>query len=210
MHCFTASYTASFNASNAQLHHATTAQAVSCLRAFLVAVVIVLASSLVSTPSHAQSSALEERANVTQSAHDDAIADLLFRAVGMIGTNYKRGGNAPETGFDCSGFVRYLFGNLVSSDLPRTSSEFSRLGEEVARIDLKPGDLVFFNTLRRAFSHVGIYMGDGRFVHAPSKGKRVEIVDMNERYWQRRFNGARRLLVPQEATGAENKNAASE
>lgn len=121
------------------------------------------------------------------------VADIVFKAVSMIGTRYQRGGQSPEAGFDCSGFVRYVFAQTLQRDLPRTSAEMGAIGESVARDGLQPGDLVFYNTLRRAFSHVGIYIGDGRFVHAPSRGRRVEIVDMSVRYWQRRYNGARRL-----------------
>jgi cell wall-associated NlpC family hydrolase len=124
------------------------------------------------------------------------VADLLIHALSMIGVRYKYGGNSAENGFDCSGFVRYVFQEAAGLNLPRDSYGMSKLGDTVDLNQLVPGDLLFYNTLRRRFSHVAIYIGDGRFVHAPSRGKTVEIVDMGDRYWKNRFNGARRLLQP--------------
>lgn len=145
-------------------------------------------------------------------AVDASGADLVLQAVGLIGTRYKFGGNSPEAGFDCSGFVRHLFDTTLRRVLPRTSFEMSRLGDTIKSNALEPGDLVFYNTRRKSFSHVGIYIGEGRFIHAPSTGRAVEIVEMSERYWTRRFNGARRLIPvfmgPPEAE-TPNKNAAS-
>jgi cell wall-associated NlpC family hydrolase len=129
-------------------------------------------------------------------------ANLLFHALSLIGAPYKFGGGDAASGFDCSGFVRHTFAAALDMPLPRSSYAMSRLGQPVERDQLQPGDLLFYNTLKRRFSHVGIYLGDGRFIHAPSRGKQVEIVDMNDRYWQRRFDGARRLLGHAEA--AEN------
>jgi cell wall-associated NlpC family hydrolase len=127
-------------------------------------------------------------------APDDGPTQLVMQAMSLVGVKYKFGGNSPEGGFDCSGFVRHLFDTTLARALPRTSFEMSRLGSVVTAANLAPGDLVFYNTRKRAFSHVGIYIGEGRFIHSPSKGRAVEIVDMNDRYWQRRFNGAKRLL----------------
>lgn len=121
--------------------------------------------------------------------------ELALQALGFIGVNYKYGGVSPETGFDCSGFVHYIFNQAVGLALPRNAAEISRVGETVTRDDLQPGDLVFFNTLRRPFSHVGIYLGENRFIHAPSRGGSVEIVDMTQRYWKNRYNGARRVAL---------------
>ncbi|NJR71678.1 MAG: C40 family peptidase [Gammaproteobacteria bacterium] len=117
-------------------------------------------------------------------------------AISLIGVNYKYGGSTPESGFDCSGFVRHLFASILSIDLPRSSMAMAKTAQGVAieRGALKSGDLVFYNTRKRAYSHVGIYIGEYRFIHAPSRGKSVEIVDMNERYWVKRFNGARRIV----------------
>jgi cell wall-associated NlpC family hydrolase len=122
-------------------------------------------------------------------------SELLLRALGLIGVQYSYGGNSPDAGFDCSGLVHYVFSHAVGLTLPRNVEEISRVGEQIQRDELEPGDLVFFNTLRRPFSHVGIYLGEQRFIHAPSSGGQVEIVKMTERYWQRRYNGARRISL---------------
>ena len=129
-----------------------------------------------------------------ESASSSAVAgDLVTNALGLLGVMYRRGGNTPDSGFDCSGMVRYVFQNAAGLDLPRRAAEISRLGAKVDRHDLQPGDLVFYNTLKKAFSHVGIYLGDGRFIHAPSRGSSVRIDDMTQSYWAARFNGARRV-----------------
>jgi cell wall-associated NlpC family hydrolase len=119
--------------------------------------------------------------------------DLASAALNLIGIRYKWGGNTPETGLDCSGLVRYVFQQVTGVTLPRTAKDMSRVGEQVALSDLQPGDLVFFNTQRFAFSHVGIYLGENRFVHAPRRGREVEIATFDSSFWQRRFNGARRM-----------------
>lgn len=121
--------------------------------------------------------------------------ELALRALGFIGVRYKWGGSSPDTGFDCSGLIRYVYAQITGQTLPGNAQEISRVGEAVDKSELRPGDLVFFNTLRRPFSHVGIYLGDSRFVHAPSRGGAVEIVDMSQRYWKSRYNGARRLPI---------------
>ena len=119
--------------------------------------------------------------------------EVLMNALSLTGVRYKFGGNSPETGFDCSGFVRYVFQQAMNLTLPHGARAISQLGESVAIGDLKPGDLVFFNTLRSTFSHVGIYLGNNRFIHAPSSGGGIHVVDMKESYWAKRFNGARRI-----------------
>jgi cell wall-associated NlpC family hydrolase len=123
----------------------------------------------------------------------DNVEGTLDRALDFIGVRYKRGGSSPETGFDCSGFVKYLYDETLGLVLPHNAKAIAQQGERVEKAELRPGDLVFFNTMRRAFSHVGIYLGDNRFIHAPRAGKRVRIEDMSDRYWSRRFNGARRI-----------------
>lgn len=123
----------------------------------------------------------------------DRAASLAIEAMSLIGIHYRRGGNSPEHGLDCSGLVRYVFKEAQGADLPRTSEEISRLGETVNKQDLQPGDLVFFNTLKRTFSHVGIYLGDNKFIHAPSTGGTVRIENMDLSYWRQRFDGARRI-----------------
>lgn len=121
--------------------------------------------------------------------------EVVLRALSFIGVRYKWGGATPDTGFDCSGLIRYVYSQVTGQALTGNAQEISRVGETVDRAELQPGDLVFFNTLRRPFSHVGIYLGDSRFVHAPSRGGQVEIVDMSSRYWKSRYNGARRLAI---------------
>lgn len=121
--------------------------------------------------------------------------EVVLRALSFIGVRYKWGGTSPESGFDCSGLIRYVYAQVTGQALPYNAQEMSRVGETVDRTELQPGDLVFFNTLRKPFSHVGIYLGDSRFVHAPSRGGHVEIVEMKNRYWQNRYNGARRLPI---------------
>ena len=129
----------------------------------------------------------------TLSSFTDRATQLAIEAMSLVGINYRRGGSSPENGLDCSGFVRYVFREAQGKELPRTSAEISKLGESVDKQDLQPGDLVFFNTLRRAFSHVGIYLGDNKFIHAPSSGGAVRIESMDLSYWKARFSGARRI-----------------
>lgn len=119
----------------------------------------------------------------------------IDQALDLIGIRYRPGGSAPESGFDCSGFVGHVFREGLGLILPRSSKEISNAGEVVQKTELRPGDLVFFNTMRRAFSHVGIYLGNNQFVHAPRVGGKVRIEDMREGYWVQRYNGARRLVI---------------
>ncbi len=119
--------------------------------------------------------------------------DAIDSALDLLGIRYRRGGSSPEAGFDCSGFVSHVFREGLGLVLPRSSKEMSKSGEVVNRDELKPGDLVFFNTMRSAFSHVGIYLGDNQVVHAPRAGGRVRIEDLRDNYWVKRFNGARRV-----------------
>ena len=118
---------------------------------------------------------------------------LTTAALDLIGIRYKWGGSTPATGLDCSGLVRFVFQEVTGVTLPRTAKDMSRLGAQIAPSDLQPGDLVFFNTQRFAFSHVGIYLGDNRFVHAPRRGREVEVAALDSAFWYSRFNGARRL-----------------
>jgi cell wall-associated NlpC family hydrolase len=127
----------------------------------------------------------------------DAASELVLSAMNFLGVRYRRGGNSTEDGFDCSGFTRHVFENSVGLLLPRRADEQARLPglASVAKDELKPGDLVFFNTMRRTFSHVGIYVGDGKFIHAPKPGASVRIEDMREAYWTKRYTGARRAPI---------------
>ena len=120
-------------------------------------------------------------------------SEIVIQAMGLLGVPYIRGGTSEEKGFDCSGFVRHMYEKSVGLVLPRRAEEQAKVTEEIKRSELKPGDLVFFNTLKRTFSHVGIYVGDGKFIHAPRPGKAVRVDDMREDYCQNRFNGARRV-----------------
>lgn len=122
--------------------------------------------------------------------------DLLLYALSLNGTAYKYGGSNETNGFDCSGFVSHVFRQATGLALPRTARAMSQNGEQINKTELKPGDLVFFNTLRRAFSHVGIYLGDNRFIHASSSARGdVMVSDITQKYWSTRFNGARRLAL---------------
>ena len=136
----------------------------------------------------------------------DTASDLVMSAMNFLGVPYRRGGNSEETGFDCSGFTRYIFENSLGLVLPRRADEQANASSLLAinRAELKPGDLVFFNTMKRTFSHVGIYIGDDKFIHAPRTGSEVRIEDMRQTYWANRFTGARRAdlsaAVPQIST----------
>ncbi len=125
----------------------------------------------------------------------DRTSELITTAMGFVGVPYRRGGTSAEIGFDCSGFVRAAFEQAKGLVLPRRASEQAAATEVIDKKDLQPGDLVFFNTMRRAFSHVGIYLGEGKFIHSPRSGAQVRVEDMGSRYWQRRFNGARRVAM---------------
>ena len=122
-------------------------------------------------------------------------AEPLLYALGLLGSPYKLGGTDPEKGIDCSGFVRHVYKKTEDIELPHSARAISQNGEVVGKDQLQPGDLVFFNTLRKPYSHVGIYAGDGKFVHATSsRSKQVMVSDMNQSYWARRFDGARRVM----------------
>jgi cell wall-associated NlpC family hydrolase len=129
----------------------------------------------------------------------DAATEMVVSAMNFLGVRYRRGGNNAEQGFDCSGFTRYVFEHSVGLVLPRRADQQAKIAglADVKKDELKPGDLVFFNTMRRAFSHVGIYVGEGKFIHAPRTGGAVRIEDMRTAYWVKRFNGARRADLPQ-------------
>jgi cell wall-associated NlpC family hydrolase len=120
-------------------------------------------------------------------------SDLVVNALGFLGVPYKRGGNSAETGFDCSGFVKAMYQQTVGLILPRKAEQQAAATQHIDQADLQPGDLVFFNTMRRAFSHVGIYIGEGKFIHSPKPGAQVRVDNMGMSYWSRRFDGARRV-----------------
>jgi cell wall-associated NlpC family hydrolase len=126
-------------------------------------------------------------------AVSNTASDLVVNAMGFLGVPYKRGGNSAETGFDCSGFVKAMYEQTIGQVLPRRAAEQAAATQTIDKAELQPGDLVFFNTLRSAFSHVGIYVGDNKFIHAPRSGSVVRVEDMRISYWSSRFDGARRV-----------------
>ena len=121
------------------------------------------------------------------------IQDLVIKGLEFVGVPYRRGGNTVESGLDCSGFTRLVFLDSNGIDLPRTAAEQAHVGTQVSADELKPGDLVFFNTMKRAYSHVGIYLGNDQFVHAPKPGAEIRVENMHQAYWVSKYNGARRL-----------------
>ena len=135
---------------------------------------------------------LSQLGQVRQSVSNRA-SELVVDAMGFLGVPYKRGGNTVETGFDCSGFVRAMYEQSIGLILPRRAEQQAAATQNIDRSELKPGDLVFFNTMRRTFSHVGIYVGEGRFIHSPKPGAEVRVENMSVSYWANRFDGARRV-----------------
>jgi cell wall-associated NlpC family hydrolase len=126
--------------------------------------------------------------------------ELINQAMRVIGVRYRWDAEIPQSGLDGSSFVAYVFKDKLGFLLPRKSTEMSRVGKPINREELQPGDLVFFNTMRLTFSHVGIYVGDNKFIHSPSKGASVRVDDLTSMYWDKRFDGARRL------DGSDNLN----
>ena len=134
-------------------------------------------------------------AKVTQFKQDTSVGteDISIAAVGLVGVPYRYGGNNPNGGFDCSGLIAYVYNKSANIKLPRTIQEMSSRGQSVDNGPPAPGDLVFFNTTGAKYSHAGIYVGQGRFVHAPSAGGTVRLDYITTPYWAARFTGARRL-----------------
>jgi cell wall-associated NlpC family hydrolase len=134
----------------------------------------------------------------------DKASDMVVTAMNFLGVRYKRGGNDADTGFDCSGFTRQVFETSLGLVLPRRADEQAKAAGlvKIKKDELQPGDLVFFNTLRRTFSHVGIYIGEGKFIHAPKPGGEVRVESMNFAYWAKRFTGARRADATTEQAAA--------
>lgn len=141
----------------------------------------------------------------------DHATELVMTAMNFLGVSYRLGGDSADTGFDCSGFTRHVFSSSIGMLLPRRSQEQAESPGllRISQDDLKPGDLVFFNTMRHAFSHVGIYLGDGKFIHAPRTGSQVRVENMREAYWVKRFNGARRAPEPSESVPATSAAASA-
>jgi cell wall-associated NlpC family hydrolase len=161
------------------------------MKKFLLILLMLLCSACATT--HRKAPIASQK---SEGFSSEAMNDLTIYAISLAETPYRYGGNSPESGFDCSGFVRHVFLKSLGVQLPRTSLEMSRVGEPLQEEQLRPGDLVFFNTQQQPFSHVGIYVGEDRFVHAPKSGKAIAIVNMRENYWRIRYDGARRMTPP--------------
>lgn len=146
---------------------------------------------------------------ISQVGHDvgHKASELVVTAMGALGVPYRRGGNTFESGFDCSGFVRTMYEQTMGLMLPRRAEQQAAATQKIDRTELQPGDLVFFNTMRRAFSHVGIYVGDNKFIHSPKPGAEVRVEDMRVSYWSRRFDGARR--VPDQSASVQPEQISS-
>ncbi len=158
---------------------------------------LLLDKGIVAAPAAAsEPAAATVEPGLLRKVHEHASA-MVIGAMNFIGVRYQRGGNSADTGFDCSGFTRHVFEMSLGLVLPRRADEQAAAPGlvAIAREDLRPGDLVFFNTLKRTFSHVGIYIGDNRFIHAPSSGKDVRTDDLGFAYWAKRFTGGRRADV---------------
>lgn len=130
-----------------------------------------------------------QNSQVTQ----DAIGNMLLQSVSLMGIAYKWGGNTPNTGMDCSGFVRYVFNKSLGINLPRTAAEMAKVGKRVSINELQPGDLIFFNTRRGSNTHIGIYLGANKFIQSPRTGENIQISDLSG-YWAQHFNGAKRVV----------------
>ncbi len=176
-------------------------------------IILVLAALLLAISAHATPIAppddnepsLTERGVIAQIGDvgekmEAKASELVINAMTFLGVPYKRGGTSIATGFDCSGFVRAIFEQTAGLVLPRRANDQATAAQKVARADLQPGDLVFFNTMRHAFSHVGIYIGDNQFIHAPKPGAKVRVESLSIAYWARRFDGARRVNISTEST----------
>ncbi len=159
-----------------------------------------LAQSALPDPSQFTAKADDVEPADGQDVADDAVAHadgdaghmLIALAMKLKDIRYRRGGKEPSTGFDCSGFVRYVFQHSIGLDLPTNSARQFLAGFKVNRADMKTGDLVFFRTRGKNISHVGIYIDNGQFIHSPSAGKVVRVDSLNEAYWAKRFVGAKR------------------
>lgn len=136
----------------------------------------------------------ERTSSANTASSGDEAGDLIMNAMGLLGVAYRFGGNSPVSGLDCSGFMQYIFKKSMRINLPRTSSQMATVGQQVSRADLQLGDMVFFNTAGGSrISHVGMYIGNGRMVHAPRTGKNIEITSIDSGYWARQYVTARRV-----------------
>lgn len=155
------------------------------MKKLLATLVLVLVSACSSSPPKEGGAPLR--------SGNPAIHDMTFYAMSLDGTPYRPGGEKPDEGFDCSGFVQHVYDHTLGMKLPRTSHEMSNLGSRIDMHQLAPGDLVFFKTTSKPYSHVGIYLGESQFIHAPRVGGTIRVESLSIGYWRSRYNGARRL-----------------
>lgn len=125
---------------------------------------------------------------------NDKVQGLIAKAKTLIGLPYRFGGTSPVSGFDCSGFMQYIFKQTAGINLPRRSEDMASSGRSVSRGDLQAGDMVFFKTHGSSISHVGMYIGNNQFIHSPRTGKSIEITSLGSGYWAKTFVTARRVL----------------
>ena len=163
--------------------------------------VLSLVALLGACSSHAprQPNVVEPAVMAPQVYFSPVAEDVLFRALGLVGTPYRWGGNTPDSGFDCSGLIGYVYRDAAGISLPRSTRELiSMRAPAVGRDRLQSGDLVFFATNGGSqVSHAGIYVGEGRFVHAPSSGGTVRLDSLSNSYWQRTYLNAKRVFTPE-------------
>ena len=159
-------------------------------------IILVTVSGCGSIATRRPASPSDEVARPAEAPATPQHTEALMQAIMTLDTDYRYGGHSLANGFDCSGLVAYVFKSAWGLDLPHNSRAQSEVGIPIEASALRPGDLVFYNTAHRPYSHVGIYLGDGKFIHAPRTGARVRIESLHKRYWARRFDGARRIAPP--------------
>lgn len=163
---------------------------------FLLTFSCLILSACASRPLHLPEAEREPAAaSVPEVRATGRASSVALQALAHLGVPYRTAGLSPQTGFDCSGLVAYVYREGAGLALPRNTFDLSRLGQAVERESLRPGDLVFYNTQQREYSHVGIYLGEDRFIHAPTSGGEVRVENLRADYWVRRYNGARRVIV---------------
>ena len=191
---------------------------------FALGLAVSVSTYAVDTPSDAPAEAVVPKESMFQAGRSylsrvsDRLVDtvsgkseeLIDRAMEVIGVRYRSDTELPQSGLDGSSFVGYVFKDKLGFLLPRKSTQMSRVGKPINRDELQPGDLVFFNTMRLTFSHVGIYVGDNKFIHSPSKGTTVRVDDLGSLYWDKRFDGARRLDGSDTLNDTERKELLNE
>ena len=152
------------------------------------------ASPALIQPGRAIAAAVTPRQTVSSAQSSDNADELISSAMGLLGVAYRYGGTSASTGFDCSGFMQHIFKRSMGVNLPRTSAAQAQMGVGVSRSELQPGDMVFFRTMGRGrISHVGLYIGNNRFIHAPRTGKRIEVTSLSNKYWNAKYAFARRV-----------------